>query len=119
VIVFTDKQAVACSELAVYTKFCTPSFLALGDTEPGAWGRRVIARTHAKRRENDPKLGALSELDYLCAVDDFSRMGALRLRNARGTYLESAAGRRTTPPMLELEKMLSASRAVELGKETP
>ena len=22
---FTDKQAVACSELAVYTKFCTPS----------------------------------------------------------------------------------------------
>lgn len=94
-------------------------FLALGDTEPGAWGRRVIARAHAKRREEDPKLGALTELDYLCAVDDFSRMGALRLRNARGASLESAsAGRRTTPSMLELEKMLSASRAVELGKET-
>ena len=25
-------------------------FLALGDTEPDAWGRRVIARAHAKRR---------------------------------------------------------------------
>ena len=94
-------------------------FMALGDTEPDAWGRRVIARAHAKRREADPTVGALTELDYLCAVDDFSRMGALRLRTPNGTYLESApAGRRFTPPMLELEKMLSASRAVELGKET-
>lgn len=94
-------------------------FLALGDTEPDAWGRRVIARAHARRREDDPNLGALTELDYLCAVDDFSRMGALRLRNTQGAYLESVpAGQRATPPMLELEKMLSASRAVELGKET-
>lgn len=94
-------------------------FLALGDTEPDAWGRRVIARAHARRREQDPKLGALTELDYLCAVDDFSRMGALRLRDAHGAYLESVpAGRRATPPMLELEQMLSSSRAVELGKET-
>jgi len=94
-------------------------FLALADTEPDAWGRRVIARAHAKRREGDPKLGALTELDYLCAVDDFSRMGALRLRRSDGTYLDCVpAGRRATPPMLELEKMLSSSRAVELGQET-
>jgi len=94
-------------------------FLALADTEPDAWGRRVIARAHAKRRADDPALGALTELDYLCAVDDFSRMGALRLRSTHGTYLESApAGRRATPPLLDLEKMLSASRAVELGEET-
>ncbi len=94
-------------------------FLALGDTEPDAWGRRVIARAHAKRREDAPTLGALTELDYLCAVDDFSRMGALRLRNSHGAYLQSVpADQRATPPMLELEKMLSASRAVELGRET-
>ena len=97
----------------------SPFFLALGDTEPDAWGRRVIARAHAKRHEGNPTLGALTELDYLCAVDDFSRMGALRLRDAHGNLLESVpAGRRATPPMLELEKMLSATRAVELGKET-
>jgi serine/threonine-protein kinase HipA len=94
-------------------------FLALGDTEPDAWGRRVIARAHAKRRAEDASLGTLTELDYLCAVDDFSRLGALRLRNEHGAYLEtSTAGQRATPPMLELEKMLSASRAVELGQET-
>lgn len=97
----------------------SPFFLALADTEPDAWGRRVIARTHAKERKKDSALGPLTELDYLCAVDDFSRIGALRIRDAKGGYLRSVDdGRRTTPPMLELEKMMTASRAVELGQET-
>ncbi len=94
-------------------------FLALADTEPDAWGRRVIARAHAKERKENPTLTALTELDYLCAVDDFSRIGALRIRDANGGYLRSTdEGRRTTPPMLELEKIMIASRAVELSQET-
>lgn len=94
-------------------------FLALADTEPDAWGRRVIARAHAKEREKNPALTALTELDYLCAVDDFSRIGALRIRDAKGGYLRSVdKGRRTTPPMLELERMMTASRAVENNEET-
>lgn len=32
------------------TKNDTSFFLALADTEPDAWGRRVIARSHAKAR---------------------------------------------------------------------
>jgi serine/threonine-protein kinase HipA len=56
---------------------------AIADTAPDAWGRRVIARDHAKRRKDDPRLPALTELDYLLAVDDFSRVGALRLRDPR------------------------------------
>ena len=95
-------------------------FLALGDTEPDAWGRRLISRAHAKARRRDPSLKALTELDYLCAVDDFSRVGALRLRDGdKGCYLRSVEeGKRTTPPLLELEKLLAASRAVEMGQET-
>lgn len=94
-------------------------FLAMGDTAPDAWGRRVISRAHAKRRKNDPSLGALTELDYLCAVDDFSRLGALRLRDSRGAFLQSVqAGKPATPPLLELEKMLLSSEAVERGTET-
>jgi len=94
-------------------------FLALADTEPDAWGRRVIARSHAKARAKDASLGPLTEIDYLAAVDDFSRIGALRLRDEKGLYLRSTPqGERTTPALIELEKILNASRAVELSQET-
>jgi len=92
---------------------------AVADTEPDAWGRRVVARDHAKRRAVDPALTPLDELDYLLAVDDFSRMGALRFREGDGEFERTAeAGRRRTPPLLELGAILRASRLLELGQET-
>lgn len=92
---------------------------AFADTAPDAWGRRVIAREHAKRRKENTTIAALTELDYLLAVDDFSRIGALRLRDKDGKYLRTAEdGRRTTPPLIELQHMFNASRAVEKGEET-
>lgn len=91
----------------------------IADTAPDAWGRRVIARDHAKRRKGDPRLPALTELDYLLAVDDFSRVGALRLRDQDGTWQRAmSTGRRRTPPLIELEHVFQASRAVERGQET-
>ena len=94
-------------------------FLALADTEPDAWGRRVIARAHAKARAKDVTLKPLTEVDYLSCVDDFSRVGALRLRDEKGQYLRSVPeGERTTPAFLELEQILLASRAVEMSQET-
>lgn len=92
---------------------------AIADTMPDAWGRRVIARDHAKRRKSEPRLAALTDMDYLLAVDDFSRVGALRLRDAAGCYLRMVEeGRRSTPPLIELERLFQASRAVERGEET-
>ncbi len=92
---------------------------AIADTAPDAWGRRVIARDYAKRRKFDPQLPALTELDYLLAVDDFSRVGALRLRTADGTWQRTVAkGRRSTPPLVELGHIFQASRAVERGQES-
>lgn len=92
---------------------------AVADTAPDAWGRRIIARDHAKRRKADPQLPALTELDYLLAVDDFSRVGALRLRDPDGTWHRMVPkGRRSTPPLMELEHIFQASRAVERGQET-
>jgi serine/threonine-protein kinase HipA len=101
------------------TKNDTCFFLALADTEPDAWGRRVIARAHAKARAKDASLGPLTEADHLACVDDFSRVGALRLRDESGHSLSSVAdGARSTPAFLELEKILLASRALEVSKET-
>ncbi len=98
---------------------------AFADSEPDGWGRKVIARDHAKRRETTRSAGAgspppvLGALDFLFAVDDSSRLGALRFRDESGTFQASAnEGQRRTPPLLELRHLLNASRAVELSTET-
>jgi len=91
---------------------------AFADTAPDTWGRRVIARDHAKRRAAE-RLPPLTEIDYLLAVDDFSRIGALRLRDSDGNFLRATAeGRRNTPPLVDLQRMYEASRAVETNNET-
>ena len=91
---------------------------AIADTAPDSWGRRVIDRAHAKARRDDSRLRPLTELDYLCAVDDFSRIGALRL-HMDGKYVRAIEeGRRSTPPFIELEQMYAATRAVESDQET-
>lgn len=92
---------------------------AIADTQPDAWGRRVIARAHAKARKDNPTLPALTEFDYLTAVDDFSRVGALRLRDADGNFLRTFdEGARATPPLLELQRIYDATQAVERNQET-
>ena len=92
---------------------------ALADTEPDAWGRRVIARAHARARKTSPQLKALNAFDYLSAVDDFSRMGALRLQHGSGAFLQTVdEGQRATPSLVDLLRIFEASRAVEGGQET-
>jgi serine/threonine-protein kinase HipA len=98
---------------------------AIGDTEPDGWGRRVILRDHAKRRQADRRSGrrtvpaSLNAVDYLLAVDDGSRVGALRFQDEEGIFQRAPeSGRRTTPLLLELGHLLAATRAVETDTET-
>jgi serine/threonine-protein kinase HipA len=98
---------------------------AIADTEPDGWGRRVILRDHVKRRQalrregKEEETQPLNALDYLLAVDDFSRVGAVRFRDEAGVFRRAQEeGRRTAPPLIELGALLNASRAVEANKET-
>ena len=98
---------------------------ALADTEPDGWGKRVIQRDYAKRRQQARREGLevatqpLNAMDYLLAVDDVSRVGALRLRDEEGRYQRTVdEGRRTTPPLVELAQLLTATQAVETNTET-
>ena len=98
---------------------------AIADTEPDGWARRVILRDHAKQRQEARRAGgggeagALNALDFLLAVDDASRVGALRFKDESGAFQRAVEdGRRTTPPLIELGMLLSASRAVETNSET-
>ncbi len=83
------------------------------DAEPDGWGRRVILRDDAKQRQlarqkgSDTRAEPLSALDFLLAVDDSTRVGALRFQDEAGVFQRaSEPGRRTTPPLLELGALL-------------
>lgn len=98
---------------------------AIADTEPDGWGKRVIRRDHAKRRQAQIQAGEpvearpLNSLDFLLAVDDVSRVGALRLQDENGVFQRAAEEhRRTTPPLIELAQLLAATRAVETNQDT-
>lgn len=98
---------------------------AIADTEPDGWGRRVILRDHAKRRQAARRAGTgagsaqLNAVDFLLAVDDGNRVGALRFRDEAGVFQRATeAGRRTAPPLLELQHLMNASWAVETETET-
>ena len=95
----------------------SPFSFALADTEPDAWGKRIIQRAHAKRRQHDPLRQPLTRFDILTAVDDFSRIGALRLVDGGGRFMSSEALFRT-PQLMDLEKVYASTRAVEQGVET-
>lgn len=98
---------------------------SIADTEPDGWGRRVILRDHAKHRKAAQERGEeisaspLNSLDFLLAVNDFSRVGALRFQDEDGIFKRALEeGRCTAPPLIELTHLLAATRAVEMGNET-
>lgn len=94
-------------------------FLALEDTAPDAWGERVIRRAHAKLRQEDRDTPALDPVDFVMWVDDEARVGALRLFDPQsGAYLRAGGANRHVPPLVELEKVLHAARALEDGTES-
>jgi serine/threonine-protein kinase HipA len=98
---------------------------AFADTEPDGWARRVILRDHARLRQAARRVGLEQEaarllsIDFLLAVDDASRVGALRFQDEEGVFCRATeAGRRTAPPLIELKHLLAATRAVETESET-
>jgi serine/threonine-protein kinase HipA len=94
-------------------------FACIADTEPDGWGRRVILRDHTKRRALVSDLPPLNELDFLLAVNDVNRVGALRFQDEDMIFQRAPEpNRRTTPPLIELSTLLNATHALETDSET-
>jgi serine/threonine-protein kinase HipA len=97
-------------------------FGCFADVEPDGWGRMVIKRDYAKQRKelggDSLPIGLLNDFDFLLWVNDFSRMGAIRFRDEIGVFHRDSEGKRSTPALLQLPHLLSASKAVEENKET-
>lgn len=84
------------------------------DCGPDCWGRVLIERAVRKQvRERKP----YQDLDCILALDDNSRIGALRFRaTAAGPFLAVADG--GIPPIVKLGALLNASDAVLGETET-
>lgn len=94
-------------------------FLALQDTAPDSWGERVIRRAHAKQRQTDKSLPPLMPTDFLLWVDDEARMGALRVFDVKTQrYLRAGMDHQHISPLVELDKVLAATAALEAGEES-
>jgi serine/threonine-protein kinase HipA len=93
-------------------------FNAFTDPAPDRWGRNLMARRErrsAKAEGRAPR--TLMDADFLTLVEDETRMGALRFRDAGGEVFLSQADR-PVPPLVALPRLLSAATRVMADKES-
>lgn len=98
-----------------------PLFRAFTDPAPDRWGQTLLRRAErARARKEGRAPRTLAAIDFLTLVDDETRLGALRFRDARdgpdGPML--ASGGRPIPPLLQLPRLLSATSRIVADKET-
>ena len=89
-------------------------FGAMQDCGPDRWGRLLIERAVRKKLLSQKPYG---EIDYVLALDDDSRIGALRFRARPGDpFLAAATG--VVPPLVRLAALLRAAEAIHTETET-
>ena len=89
-------------------------FGVIQDCGPDRWGRLLIQRAVRKKvLEQKP----WQDLDYVLALDDSSRIGALRFRRGPGEpFLAVTDGK--LPPVVQLPALLRAADAIHHESET-
>jgi len=89
-------------------------FGAIQDCGPDRWGRVLIERAVRKKVFAQKPY---RDLDYVLALDDVSRIGALRFRlDSRSPFLAAAISK--LPPLLHLTALLRATDAIHDETET-
>ena len=87
---------------------------AIRDCAPDRWGRQLIRRAFQKKGHTR----SLSELDYLLATNDYTRVGALRFtRDGESDFCRNI-GQRTVLPSASLPALLNAAMAVQTNTES-
>ena len=87
---------------------------AMRDTVPERWGKKLIRRAIRKSGEKR----SLSEIDYLLAMNDQTRIGALRYKREGEIDFEYDMGRNRVPRVTQLPALLNAADAVQRKTET-
>jgi serine/threonine-protein kinase HipA len=89
-------------------------FGAFADAGPDRWGRILIERS-VRHRLLDRR--PYRDIDYVLAIDDIARIGALRFRRAQESAFQGT-GRGSIPPLVRLRELLAATEAVHADTAT-
>ena len=95
-----------------------PLFTAFTDAAPDSWGQKLMRRHERARAEQEggePR--TLLDVDFLAGVDDRTRVGALRFKDATGDALLTTKGE-PVPPLIDLPALLGATDRIDRGRET-
>lgn len=94
-------------------------FGALGDSAPDRWGRNLISRAERQRARAEGRAPrTLFEIDYLLAVNDETRPGALRFKPTEDGPFGAEGIDGSVPPLVRLAELLQASARVENDEDT-
>ena len=105
---FALEPALVLSHGPQHTAAGRRIFGAIGDSAPDRWGRLLIQREERRKaREAKREPHTLNEVDYLIAVGDIARQGALRFAEKEGGPFLTIGVQ--IPPLVRLAALLDAS----------
>ncbi len=110
-----DPANLPLSPSPIYTNFEKSALPgAMRDSAPDRWGRQLIRRAFRKSGE----LRSLSEIDYLLAINNHTRIGALRFKREGEIDFDHDIDRYRIPSLIRLPALLNAADAVQNNTET-
>lgn len=90
----------------------------VSDTLPDRWGRRLLERKEQTEaiEQRRPKR-TLYSYDYLVGIDDYLRMGALRLKEDKDGEFLNSDKRLIVPPLTSIKELTIAAQEYEKSDE--
>ena len=93
-------------------------FGCFSDSLPDRWGRTLMKRKEQIQANQEKRpVRELTSFDYLCGIDDYSRMGAFRYATEKNGPFLNDSGNLKTPPLYSLPELIEASLNYEKNNE--
>lgn len=93
-------------------------FGCFADALPDRWGRTLInRREQIEAQEENRSVRRLSSFDYLCGIDDASRMGALRFKQTPKSEFINSSSSLQIPPITNIKELINACHEIEISEE--
>lgn len=93
-------------------------FGCFSDALPDRWGRTLLLRREQlTAMEEKRPIRRLSSLDLLTGIDDFSRMGAFRFKEAPDGEFINISDSLKIPPLTDIRELIAASAEIEKSEE--